>query len=677
VMTRTQPARPIAFVLLLLLAVASLPARAQWLPIGPDGGDVRSLAYDPANPDHILLGTSAGQLFSSRDNGASWSRLAHLGENDDYVLDHILFQPSDGVIYVSAWSVEDNTGDIFRSRDGGRTWEALPGMHGKSVRSLAMAASDPRVLVAGALDGVFRSNDGGETWQRISPAGHAEIKNIESLAVDPRNPNVIYAGTWHLPWKTSDGGATWQHIKQGVIDDSDVFSIIIDRNHPQTVYVSACSGIYKSESAGDLFHKVQGIPFSARRTRVLQQDPGNSNVVYAGTTEGLWKTVDAGKTWQRVSAANIIVNDVLVDPRRPSRVLLATDRSGVLASNDGGGSFVASNRGFAHRQVTSLLVDRGDSSVIYAGLVNDKEFGGVYMSRDGGSSWEQRSTGLGSRDVFVLRQIASGDLLAGTNSGVFMLNGNDGAWKPLNEVVGEKTSQVKLARPVKGQRTRTVRSVERSELNARVFDVEEFGGRLYAATSAGLFVSQGSPAEATGRRWTGGPVMGQQFFTTVRATPRMLVAANHHALLVSVDRGVNWYQPKLPHYLTMLNGVAITADGVIWLATREGAFRSSDGGDNWEHVLAGLPHRNLLSITVDEDGGRLLATASDTRDLYESTDSGRSWRRTQTGFALRRVVPVHGRVLATTSYDGIVAQPVASSESRRSAGQTAAGSQEQ
>ncbi len=32
-----------------------------------------------------------------------------------------------------------------------------------------------------------------------------------------------------------------------MIDDSDVFSIIVDPVEPKTVYASACSGIYKSD----------------------------------------------------------------------------------------------------------------------------------------------------------------------------------------------------------------------------------------------------------------------------------------------------------------------------------------------------------------------------------------------------------------------------------------------
>src|SRR5260221_14648053 len=97
---------------------------------------------------------------------------------------------------------------------------------------------------------------------------------------------------------------------------------------------------------------------------------------------------------------NIVINADVIDPRRPARVLLATDRSGVLASDDGGVTFTASNRGFTHRQAAALLVDRSDSAVLYAGVLNDKEFGGVFVSRDSGQTGKQASEGLDGAGVF-------------------------------------------------------------------------------------------------------------------------------------------------------------------------------------------------------------------------------------------------------------------------------------
>ncbi len=71
----------------------------------------------------------------------------------------------------------------------------------------------------------------------------------------------------------------------------------------------------------------------------------------------------------------MIVNDVYVDPANTNQVLLATDRGGVLASNDGGYSFSPSNNGFSARQITSYVGDATHPATIYVGVVNDKEVG--------------------------------------------------------------------------------------------------------------------------------------------------------------------------------------------------------------------------------------------------------------------------------------------------------------
>jgi len=644
---------------IVLFCVSGLCA-SQWTALGPDGGDVRSLNFDPQNPDRIYLGTSTGTLFVSKDGGHNWSRLAHLGA-DDNVLDHIAIDPQNSKhIYVSAWSLENQqTGDIYRSHDGGNTWEALPGMHGKSVRAMAIFPSDSKVLVAGALDGVFRSKNGGNSWERISPPSHAEIKNIESIAIDPKNSDIVYAGTWHLAWKTDDGGASWHHINKGMIDDSDVFSIIVDSTNPSVVFASACSGIYKSESAGDLFHKLQGIPFSARRTRILKQDPSNPNIVYAGTTEGLWKTADAGKTWKRVSNPEVVVNDVLVDPRNSNRVLLATDRSGILASDNGAQSFLPSNHGYTHRYVSSIVADKNDPKTMFVGVVNDREWGGVFSTHDGGQSWQQKSVGLGGRDVFALQQIPNGGLIAGTNKGIFLLDHNSSQWRPINSIVNEKVSPRAGKVGKKGMKGKSTSVSVRSVLDARVSDIEITPKRWLAATSAGLLVSSDQ-----GKSWTGGPVLGKNDFVAVEADGELVVAATRTSVLYSTNSGATWQQAPLSSYITSIHGVTLTPEGQILVASREGAFRSSDSGTSWEHVVNGLPDKNISSITVDQSSKRLLATSTATGVVFESRDGGRSWHRgPDSGYPLRRISVVRGRFIGATQFDGVIVQPENESQS--------------
>src|SRR6185437_1167296 len=98
---------------------------------------------------------------------------------------------------------------------------------------------------------------------------------------------------------------------------------------------------------------------------------------------------DAGRRFRRMTASNVIVNDVFVDPRDSKHVLLATDRGGVLASRDGGETFAASNTGISERKVEALLVDHANAERLYAGVVNDKSYGGVFISDDAGKNWRQ------------------------------------------------------------------------------------------------------------------------------------------------------------------------------------------------------------------------------------------------------------------------------------------------
>jgi photosystem II stability/assembly factor-like uncharacterized protein len=637
-------ARTVPVLVIMLWLSAAVAAEQSWQPVGPDGGTVRSLAIDAKDPDRIFLGTSAGNLYLSTDRGATWSRFARPGNSAEMVLDHIVIDPTDSRnIFVAAWNAQmpNSDGDLYRSKDAGKSWEIVPDLHGKSLRALSIAASDPKILVVGALDGIYRSRNGGRDWERISPQNHAEIKNVESIAIDPVNPDVIYAGTWHLPWKSEDGGKTWHSIKKGVIDDSDVFSIVIDPSQPANLFISACSGIYRSDSAGDLFRKIQGIPYSARRTRMLQMDPNDHNVVYAGTTEGLWKTIDGGATWKHMTGSNIVINDVLVDPRRPSRVLLATDRSGVLASDDGGVTFTASNRGFTHRQAAALLVDRNDSAVLYAGVLNDKEFGGVFVSRDAGQTWKQLTDGLDGRDVFVLRQAADKSLVAGTDHGIFVLKPNASRWVPHNVLSGNAEAAPKK-----------IRATVPKELTARVSVLELASERWFAATSTGMFVSTDS-----GESWKQESLPGIGVPVSIGVAGKVVAIAGRNIVAVSVSGGESWLPANKPlDPEIFINSVAVDNSGDIWLAARTGLFRSTDAGDSWKKASS-LRLANIQSVQFDDDNHRILVTSGSSTNVFESVDNGKTWNAISAGWRVRNLRLARGRLVCTTAFDGVVIQP--------------------
>ena len=629
----------------------------------------------PAIPTASCWAPVREQIFISQDGGSSWMPFVHLGPGDDYVFDHIVFDPTNpATVYAAAWGLFDDTdGGVFRSDDGGHTWRELKGAHGKSIRALAMAPSDHNTLVIGALDGVFRSRDGGATWERITPENHAAIENHSSLrnfvsvAIDPQNPDTIYAGTRHLPWKTTDGGASWHNLKEGILDDSDVFSIIVDPKVPSRVYASACSGIYKSDNGAETFHRVQGLPHSAIRTRVLRQDPQRPSIVYAGTTGGLWKTADGGVKWSLVSSPDVIVNDVLIDPRNPERVMVATDLRGVLVSNDGFAHYTSSNRGFSHRVVDAVVVDHKDPNRLYVGVANDKDQGGLFLSDDAGKSWRQSSRGLAGRDILSLQEADNGALFAGTNHGIFQLASLSASWQPMKMIWGAVpaeaaaspvVSETKPSRPAAAKRKAAVaKSKAPTEPGIplatapRVRSLQMGDKAWFAATDDGLFISVDH-----GEKWYGQTVEGQREFSVVNCYEDGTVTlAGLKGAYLSHDEGKTWTTVALPKYVSGVYSLTMTPGPTLWLGTRQGAVRSTDGGQTWHYMLGGLPKNDVLAVLYDAGGQRLLATALHSRAVFESRDGGQSWQSTpEAGVSIRSALSYKGRLLAASFYNGLL-----------------------
>ncbi len=645
-----------------ILAVAgvfcAIGAHAEnaWSIVGPSGGDARTFASVPGEPDHLYLGTTGSWLYESTDGGANWHRLAKLVAEDGFVLDSIVVDEAHPeTLYVGAWKNSDN-GGLWTSHDSGHTWTESAAFKGQPVHALVQSPSDAQTLIAGTLAGVFRSNDGGATWKQISPVGDREIHEIESLAVDPKNDDIVYAGTWHLPWKTTDGGKTWRNIKQGLIVDSDVFSIIIDPEKTKTVYLSACSGIYKSENAGVLFHKIQGIPTEARRTRVLMQDPQNRDVVYAGTTEGLYKTENAGRTFRLMTASDVVVNGVYVDPRNSKRVLLATDRGGVQVSDDAGETFRQSNEGISERKIAALLVDRNDPSHLYAGVVNDKKYGGVFKSADGGTSWQQVADGLDGRDVFALSQTKDGTVVAGTSHGIFLLDPPAGSaaltWEPKNTIVN--TVMKILTEKAYGGKRVNIEKQEKApvvEIQSRVNALDVSGDVWAATTDLGVLTSHDQ-----GATWQGGPVMGAGDYLSVAVHEKAIVAARTDGVVISKDEGKTWWPMGQPKMLTRIHRVIFTPDGTLWLGAREGVYFTSDLGKTWMWIER-LPFRDVDDLSYDAARKRVLVSSRASDQIFSIDPKTMTWQWWRAGYQVALIRVAGNRLVAASLNDGVLVGP--------------------
>src|SRR5437660_6901102 len=344
---------------------SGLPYSAEWRITGPTGGDVRALVVDPEDPNRFYFGTLDGQLYTSTDGGQNWRLLMNFNRPRLFV-DHIIVDPRNSkVLYVATHRHKD-PGGFFKSTDGGLNWREAPELRNEAVHSLTQSVSDPNILIAGTFNGIFRSQDSGETWTPLPTTNTPGLIDVESIAIDPRNSDVVYAGTWYLPFKSMDGGQSWHSIKNGIIDDSDIFAINIDPHNANHIIASACSGIYETRDAGDKWQKVQGIPSQSRRTRAILQHPSVPGLVFAGTTEGFWRSAKGGEnnSWMVTTSRQLEINSIAVHQRNPNLVYIGTNNYGVMVSVDGGKNFVPTNNGFSGRFVNTILPDRQDPTRI-------------------------------------------------------------------------------------------------------------------------------------------------------------------------------------------------------------------------------------------------------------------------------------------------------------------------
>jgi photosystem II stability/assembly factor-like uncharacterized protein len=418
-----------------------------------------------------------------------------------------------------------------------------------------------------------------------------------------------------------------------------------------------------------MFHKIQGIPTEARRTRVLMQDPENRQIVYAGTTEGLYKTVNGGKTFTLMTSSDVVINDVYVDPSDSNRVLLATDRGGVLTSNDAGATFTPSNRGISERKIAALLVDRNDPTHLYAGVVNDKQFGGVFRSVDNGMHWQQLGAGLDGRDVFALAETKDGAIVAGTSHGIFVLGApadppatagdpapadpSAGAliWQPRNTIANTllKTS-TEVHRGTKVNIEKQVKApVVQFESLVNALDVS--GDVWVAASHYGLLTSRDQ-----GATWQGGPVMGFGDYLSVTAHGDDMVAARDDSVVLSSDAGKSWFPMGMPTVLTHIHRVVFSPDGTLWLGAREGVFFTRNLGKTWLWITR-LPLRDIDDLSYDSDSKRVLVSSGTRDEIYAIDPKTMTWVWWPTGYQIALIRAAGDRLVAASLDDGVLLGP--------------------
>ncbi len=436
------------------------------IPIKPDHKISRlALALSDSIPGLILVftesydtltpGVWAHQLFRSTNDGRDYFRIG---------IDYLPF--------VSYWKMELQISptDPAEFYLGG-IWfnkyrlEADSAIHldfrnhkyHKDVRDLLVFKGDTAdVVFMGNDGGVTRSDDGTVTWRDITRNG-MQSTQLHNITIGD-NSNMVYGGPQdgNLCFYNYD---TKEWTKETHVGDA--YDGMVDFNNPGNVYMVTIPPklnrrnifLLKSTDAGLSFN-YRGVPDTTEQGRnniPVTMHPTDSKTIYAGL-KNVWKSTDGAETWEQISSFNPLnqhkIQALEVSEANPDIICISFENPSwgniqeekIMLTIDGGDRWTdITPRGSLSMQyvsATDIFIHPDKPGTIYLTLDRTWVNRRIYVTHDGGRSWENFSEGIPAIPVNAIRYFkgAGYDIfLVATDAGIYYRDENMAAWEYFGE----------------------------------------------------------------------------------------------------------------------------------------------------------------------------------------------------------------------------------------------------
>lgn len=359
-------------------------------------GDLHAMAIDPADPEHIVLGTDGG-IYQSFDRAATWDYLDRMPLGEFYNIAIDLSDP-----YRVAGGLQDNGSWVGPSANFRETSGDKPGEPGGGITThdwdyyfdadgyhCAFDPTDPNVLYAEGQGGVIARVDLATAVSRnLRPApkeGQSAYRFnwnspfIVSPHVKRGDPTILYSGG-NCVFRLLDGGERWERISED-LSARDVDRILTVGSAAET-YGTVVSLAESPLAAGTLWAGTDD-----GRVHVTRNGGGSDR---KGWTDVTPKEV-GGRYISRIEASHHAVETayVAVDGHR-----LDDDAPYLLATDDAGRTW-RSIAGDLPTGAPVLVVreDRWNANVLYAGTEV-----AIYATIDRGAHWVRMNGGEAGED---------------------------------------------------------------------------------------------------------------------------------------------------------------------------------------------------------------------------------------------------------------------------------------
>ncbi|MBK7083269.1 MAG: PKD domain-containing protein [Flavobacteriales bacterium] len=249
------------------------------------GGDGMECISDPVDDQIFYCASQYGTIYRSDDGGYSfWGTSGGITEEGAWVTPYVM-DPSDHNTLYAGYV------NLWRTDDGGANWMMLTNLGGqRKVSAIAVAPSDPQVILFCNNQALRRSTDGGNSFQVIGTG--LPTLAITYIAIDPLDPDLMCVTLsgfleGEKVYHTTDGGNTWNNIS-GNLPNVPANTIVLSGSNGG-MYIGTDLGVfYRDDDLGNWQPYWQNMPNTI--VMELEIDPTEQQLYAATYGRGIWRT---------------------------------------------------------------------------------------------------------------------------------------------------------------------------------------------------------------------------------------------------------------------------------------------------------------------------------------------------------------------------------------------------